>query len=155
MARARRCLAAAGTERVRAVVGDAEHGVPEFAPYDRIIVTAGHGQLRSTRTESARTLVDPATPWAPALVEDGSVAYHALRRLDPGTGVCEFGAYAHGPAGHRLAERMVELIRAWDRGHRYGRPPVIAVHPAGTPDEWIGPGWVIEKRHTRVTVAWP
>jgi protein-L-isoaspartate(D-aspartate) O-methyltransferase len=39
--RARRCLDAAGYERVRVVLADAEHGVPEQAPYDRIIVTAG------------------------------------------------------------------------------------------------------------------
>ncbi|MBB5786863.1 hypothetical protein [Jiangella mangrovi] len=50
---------------------------------------------------------------------------------------------------------MIELIRAWDRRHRHGSQPVIAVHPAGTPDERLGPGWVIEKRHTRVTVTWP
>lgn len=39
--RARECLTAAGYERVRVVLADAEHGVPEFAPYDRIIVTVG------------------------------------------------------------------------------------------------------------------
>ena len=40
-ARARACLDAAGYGRVRVVLGDAEHGVPGGAPYDRIIVTAG------------------------------------------------------------------------------------------------------------------
>lgn len=40
-ARTRACLDAAGYERVRAVLADAEHGVPDGAPYDRIIVTAG------------------------------------------------------------------------------------------------------------------
>lgn len=40
-ARARAGLDAAGYERVKVVTGDAEHGVPEGAPYDRIIVTAG------------------------------------------------------------------------------------------------------------------
>jgi len=39
--RARRCLDAAGHEPVKVVLADAEHGVPEHAPYDRIIVTAG------------------------------------------------------------------------------------------------------------------
>jgi protein-L-isoaspartate(D-aspartate) O-methyltransferase len=37
--RARRYLDEAGYEDVRVVTGDAEYGVPEFAPYDRIIVT--------------------------------------------------------------------------------------------------------------------
>ncbi|MGH3828764.1 MAG: methyltransferase, FxLD system [Pseudonocardiaceae bacterium] len=39
--RARRCLAAAGYRRVTVVLADAEGGVPDYAPYDRIIVTAG------------------------------------------------------------------------------------------------------------------
>ncbi|WP_246400776.1 methyltransferase, FxLD system [Jiangella mangrovi] len=216
VARARRCLTAAGTERVRVVHCDGEDGAPELAPYDRIIVTAGawdvppawrsqlapagrlvvplrlrgltrtvafdrvgdllvsrshemcgfiamrgmgawhdrtvplqgedvvvhvdhdmpvdpaalraslgesrterwsgvtvgpleafdglqlwlatheagYGQLRSTRAEAARALVDPATPWAPAFVDGASLAYHALRAVAPDTGTCEFGVYA-------------------------------------------------------------
>ncbi|MBX6385179.1 MAG: methyltransferase, FxLD system [Microbispora sp.] len=39
--RARTCLTAAGYDRVEVVPADAENGVPEHAPYDRIIVTAG------------------------------------------------------------------------------------------------------------------
>src|SRR5262249_49145045 len=39
--RARRCLASAGYERVNVVLADAEHGVADHAPYDRIIVTVG------------------------------------------------------------------------------------------------------------------
>jgi protein-L-isoaspartate(D-aspartate) O-methyltransferase len=40
-ARARACLDAAGYGQVRVVLADAEYGVPDGAPYDRIIVTAG------------------------------------------------------------------------------------------------------------------
>lgn len=39
--RARRLLADNGYDRVRVVTADAEQGVPEHAPYDRILVTAG------------------------------------------------------------------------------------------------------------------
>lgn len=39
--RASRFLAEAGYGRVNVVLGDAEHGVSEHAPYDRIVVTAG------------------------------------------------------------------------------------------------------------------
>lgn len=39
--RARTCLTTAGYDRVEVVLADAENGVPEHAPYDRIIVTAG------------------------------------------------------------------------------------------------------------------
>ncbi|BCJ58195.1 methyltransferase, FxLD system [Micromonospora endophytica] len=40
-ARARVCLRSAGYERVRVLQADAEYGVAEHAPYDRIIVTVG------------------------------------------------------------------------------------------------------------------
>ncbi|MFI6536657.1 methyltransferase, FxLD system [Nonomuraea sp. NPDC050547] len=40
-ARARACLDASGYAWVEVVTADAEHGVPEAAPYDRIIVTVG------------------------------------------------------------------------------------------------------------------
>jgi protein-L-isoaspartate(D-aspartate) O-methyltransferase len=39
--RARTCLTATSYDRVNVVLADAEHGVPEHAPYDRIIVTVG------------------------------------------------------------------------------------------------------------------
>lgn len=39
--RARACLDTAGYEEVEVVLADADSGVPEGAPYDRIIVTAG------------------------------------------------------------------------------------------------------------------
>ncbi len=39
--RARDCLAAAGYHKVSVVVADAEGGIPDHAPYDRVIVTAG------------------------------------------------------------------------------------------------------------------
>ncbi|BCY07296.1 methyltransferase, FxLD system [Actinoplanes sp. L3-i22] len=39
--RARACLTATGYDRVNVVLADAQYGVPEYAPYDRIIVTVG------------------------------------------------------------------------------------------------------------------
>lgn len=39
--RARTCLNAAGYDGVEVVLADADNGLPEWAPYDRIIVTAG------------------------------------------------------------------------------------------------------------------
>jgi protein-L-isoaspartate(D-aspartate) O-methyltransferase len=41
VARARRCLQAAGYDQVQVLQADAEHGVPGHASYDRIIVTVG------------------------------------------------------------------------------------------------------------------
>lgn len=45
VARARACLAAAGYGRVRVEVADAERGLPDGAPYDRVVVTAGAWDL--------------------------------------------------------------------------------------------------------------
>lgn len=45
--RARRCLAAAGYDEVNVVLADAENGVPDYAPYDRIIVTASAWNIPS------------------------------------------------------------------------------------------------------------
>jgi protein-L-isoaspartate(D-aspartate) O-methyltransferase len=44
-ARARACLDAAGYQQVNVLVADADAGVPENAPFDRIIVTAGAWDL--------------------------------------------------------------------------------------------------------------
>lgn len=55
--RARACLDAAGYERVSVVLADANDGVPDDAPFDRIIVTAGAWDI------------PPA--WIDQLAEDG------------------------------------------------------------------------------------
>ncbi|GLZ42842.1 methyltransferase, FxLD system [Actinokineospora sp. NBRC 105648] len=49
--RAERCLAEAGYGRVRVLLADAEGGVPEHAPFDRIIVTAGAWDIPPAWTE--------------------------------------------------------------------------------------------------------
>jgi protein-L-isoaspartate(D-aspartate) O-methyltransferase len=276
--RARRCLAEAGYRRVRVVLGDAEDGVPAYAPYDRIIVTAGawdvppawtdqlaphgrlvvplrilglsrsvafeqraghlvslnhemcgfvpvqgagarqerlvllHGEdvglridddltvddaalgkallqpraeawsevlfggmepfdglylwlatwlpgfclLTRAKTPTARRLADPSSPaGTPATAEACSLAYHTFRETGPGTDSFEFGAYGHGPSGAALAGAVCEQIRAWDRAGRPGSAAQIAVFPAGTPDEDLPAGRIIDKQHTRVTISWP
>jgi protein-L-isoaspartate(D-aspartate) O-methyltransferase len=112
--------------------------------------------LTRSQAPAARALVDPSSPkGTPMLVDGASFAYHTFREVDPGTGTYEFGAYAHGPDAARLAGQMSEQIRIWDRDHRHGAAARIAVYPAGTPDEQLPRGRVIEKRHTRVTISWP
>ncbi|MGH3865772.1 MAG: methyltransferase, FxLD system [Pseudonocardiaceae bacterium] len=88
-----------------------------------------------------------------ATVDGGSVAYLAARRLD--TSRAEFGVHAFGPGAAALAEAMAEQVRVWDRDHRGGPGPRIAVYPVGTPDEQLPDGRVIDKRHIRVTISWP
>ena len=55
--RARACLTSAGYDRVNVVLADAEGGVPDGAPYDRIIVTAAAWDI--------------APPWIGDLAETG------------------------------------------------------------------------------------
>ncbi len=99
---------------------------------------------------------DPLSPVnriaSPAVAEGGSFAYLASRRLDGAT--VEFGASAFGPDASVLAEAMTEQVRVWDRAYRGGPGPVIAAYPAGTPDDRLPGGLVIDKRHVRVTVSW-
>jgi protein-L-isoaspartate(D-aspartate) O-methyltransferase len=90
----------------------------------------------------------------PAVVQCGTLAYRA--RLRPVEGVpdqYEFGAVAHGPDAAGLAGRFVEQVRAW---HERARPrPGLTVLPAGTPDDRLPAGLVLDKRHTRIVVSWP
>jgi protein-L-isoaspartate(D-aspartate) O-methyltransferase len=116
----------------------------------------GFGLLTRQRTDAARALADPSSPnGTPTLVDGGSFAYHTFRAIDPAADIYEFGAYAHGQDAARLAEQMAGQIRVWDREHRHGPAAQIAVYPAGTPDEQLLGGRVIDKRHTRVTISWP
>ncbi|WP_030891298.1 methyltransferase, FxLD system [Streptomyces sp. NRRL F-5053] len=59
--RARACLDAAGYGRVNVVLADADGGVPEHAPFDRIIVTAGAWDIppawREQTSERGRIIV--------------------------------------------------------------------------------------------------
>jgi protein-L-isoaspartate(D-aspartate) O-methyltransferase len=93
---------------------------------------------------------------AKTVVAGGTFAYRATARpISPDTGRYEFGVYAHGPDAENLAGHFVDLIRTWDRDHRFGPGPRIEVHPAATPDAELPDGRVIDKRHTRVVISWP
>jgi protein-L-isoaspartate(D-aspartate) O-methyltransferase len=86
------------------------------------------------------------------LVEGDSLAYFTYRRLDniDGKSRSELGAIGHGPAGPQLAERMCDEIRAWD--HDRTVKPDITVYPAGTPDDQLPSGLVVDKLSSRVVV---
>jgi protein-L-isoaspartate(D-aspartate) O-methyltransferase len=106
-------------------------------------------------------LVAPQNRMAcPAVVQGGSFAYLALRKLnddpdEPDRTTFEFGAHGFGPEAAALAETMARQIRVWDRDHRAGPGPLITVHPAVTADEQLPEGRVITKRHVRVVISWP
>lgn len=101
-------------------------------------------------------LVDPQNKMAcPAVVDGGSFAYLTLRKLgEEPEPEFEFGAHAFGPDAAALAEAMAEQIRVWGRDHRAGPGPRIAAYPAGTPDDQLPEGRVINKRHVRILISW-
>ncbi|MGH3799374.1 MAG: hypothetical protein ACRDTD_04415 [Pseudonocardiaceae bacterium] len=88
----------------------------------------------------------------PTAVAGGSFAYLGLRPVTPDRQWVEFGAYAHGPDADTLAHRMVRHIQSWDRTSLSAR---IQAHPAGTSDDHLPEGLVLDKKHTRVVISWP
>jgi protein-L-isoaspartate(D-aspartate) O-methyltransferase len=110
--------------------------------------------LAATPAARAAGLVASASPLGlPALVDGSSFAYRTIRRTDDPDRF-ELGAVGHGPKGRQTAERLVEEIRRWDREHR-GDRAVVEVHPAGTPDERLPAGRIVDRPHTRVLITWP
>jgi protein-L-isoaspartate(D-aspartate) O-methyltransferase len=85
----------------------------------------------------------------PATLHEGTFTYRsALRWTDR---MFDLGAYAHGPGSAAAAERMVEHMRAWVDA---GCPePMAYVLPAKTPDGDLPDGTVLDKRHSRVVLA--
>lgn len=105
-------------------------------------------------TARQRGLVASASPLGvPTLVDGGSFAYRTVRPTDDSDRF-ELGAIGHGLEGQKVAELLVEEIQAWDRDHRDHRAH-IEVYPAGTPDDQLPAGRIIERPHTRVTISWP
>ncbi|MGH3852523.1 MAG: methyltransferase, FxLD system [Pseudonocardiaceae bacterium] len=89
-----------------------------------------------------------------AAVAGRSFAYVTTRRT-PDEMDLEWGVHAFGPDATNLAEHVAEHLRVWGREHRGGPGPRFRVYPAGTPDERIPEGRVIDKKHCRVVISWP
>ncbi|MFF5264602.1 methyltransferase, FxLD system [Actinomadura viridis] len=85
----------------------------------------------------------------PAALDEGTFSYRSALRW---TGrMFDLGAYAHGPAAAAAAARMVEHMRAWvDAG---SPAPVLHILPARTPDGDLPEGPVLDKRHSRIVLA--
>jgi len=85
----------------------------------------------------------------PATLDDSTFAYRSALRW--AGRLFDLGAYAHGPEAAAAAKRMVEHMRAWvDAG---SPPPVLHVLPAHTPDGDLPDGAVLDKRHSRLVLA--
>lgn len=99
-------------------------------------------------------LCTPAIPVrSPALAEDASLAYFALRRFDNEAAGprWELGAHAHGPAGPGLAHRLCAQIHAWDTD-RTARPTITA-HRADA-SEHDTSGGNVPKQHINLRILW-
>ncbi|MGH3869243.1 MAG: methyltransferase, FxLD system [Pseudonocardiaceae bacterium] len=90
---------------------------------------------------------------ASAAVSGENFAYVTTRGTAEETDV-EFGVHAFGPDAADLAEEVAEQLRVWGREHRGGPGPQFRVYPAGTPDDQLPGGRVVDKKHSRVTISW-
>lgn len=101
-----------------------------------------------------RGLVASASPiGVPTLVDGDSFAYRTARPTDDPERY-ELGAIGHGPQGQKVADRLAQEIQVWQSDHRKHRAH-IEVRPAGTPDDQLPAGRVIDRPNTRVTITWP
>ncbi|MER6216699.1 methyltransferase, FxLD system [Streptomyces sp. NPDC001674] len=101
---------------------------------------------------------------APALIGDASLAYLLHVKTKDGDSPqdkeWEWAVHAFGEQGPALAERLAATVRAWDRHVRADdndehADPVLTAHPAGTPDDALPAGDVLDKEHCRLVFRWP
>ncbi|MFJ2217715.1 methyltransferase, FxLD system [Streptomyces sp. NPDC101062] len=96
---------------------------------------------------------------AAAIVADGSLAYLTHVKIrdapKPADRRWEFTIHGHGPFGPDLAERLAGCVRDWDRHVRDNGYPPMTVHVAGTPDDQLPPGDVLDKPSSRLVLPWP
>jgi protein-L-isoaspartate(D-aspartate) O-methyltransferase len=115
--------------------------IPEVAEF--VVLSA-----QETAIESG--IVAPSWRFGtPATLNEGTFAYRsALRWTDR---LFDLGAHAHGVEAAAAASRIVEHMRAWVGA---GCPsPVLHVFPAYAPDGDLPDGTVLDKRHTRLVLA--
>lgn len=92
--------------------------------------------------------------YALAAVEDDTFAYLVTRRTEDNKHV-EYGVHALGPNAEQFADKVADVLRDWEANRRGGPSPIIRAYPAGTPDDQIPEGRVIDKVHTRISLSWP
>ncbi|MCU1685195.1 MAG: fxlM [Amycolatopsis sp.] len=119
------------------------------------LAAAEHGacRLSGATSEGLPDLVICAR--TPAVVDGDSLAYLVLREIEAAPGGVrrnELGAAACGPAGAAVAARFAEHILAWDTDRE--ALPTITAYPAGTPDDDLPSGQVIDKPSNRVVISY-
>ncbi|MEV7890238.1 methyltransferase, FxLD system [Streptomyces sp. NPDC002817] len=96
---------------------------------------------------------------AAALVRERSLAYltHVLVQDSdtPAERRSEFIVHAFGPASEGLAQQMAARVRDWDSTVRAAGYPHLTLHPAGTADQDLPAGHVLDKTDSRLVFHWP
>ncbi|MFJ4609612.1 methyltransferase, FxLD system [Streptomyces griseus] len=147
---------ALGGERYELSTGLVVAGQFNFETLQIFAATALRGFCRlSVPSESGLVAqVDAA-----AVVADGSLAYLTHIKIsdgpEPADWRSEFYIHAYGPAGPELAERFARCVRTWDREIREGGYPALSIHPAGTPDDQLPPGDLLDTPACRMVFGWP
>jgi protein-L-isoaspartate(D-aspartate) O-methyltransferase len=89
-----------------------------------------------------------------AVADGRSLAFFTFGRVDAQDGKrAELGAIGFGPSGRALARLITRHIHAWNDARDL--MPQLTVHPAGTPDEDLPAGAVIDKHHARLVITYP
>ncbi|GAA0584426.1 methyltransferase, FxLD system [Kribbella sandramycini] len=128
-------------------------------PFDGIWLrlTAQDNRVCRLATDHAAIDTDLCTPAipsrSPALVEDASLAYLAIRKIAAGRH--ELGAVGHGPHGKDLARRLCDEIEVWNQD-REAQPLVRAscARPAGENGQDLNVQ-LIEKTESRLLARMP
>ncbi|WP_073736226.1 class I SAM-dependent methyltransferase [Streptomyces sp. CB02488] len=89
------------------------------------------------------------------LAEETGLTARVHGAPEPAGSRTEFYIHAYGPAGPELARRFAACVRTWDLDVRASGYPSMSVHPAGTPDDRLPPGDVLEKPASRLVLGWP
>ncbi|WP_086823783.1 hypothetical protein [Allokutzneria sp. NRRL B-24872] len=89
---------------------------------------------------------------SPAIVDSVSFTYLITHAADSGgERRFELGATGHGPSGSRLAQRLSQHIRDWNRD-RTAQPRILAA-PYTFPENELPDGMFITKQHVRLGLA--
>lgn len=135
--------------------------IGNFEPLDTVqmwmaTIQPGFCWLSFDRDKDGGVVSLPGTRTTAMAVVDGpNLAYILTRTATQVDKSAEFGVHAYGPQAHGLAKRVTEQLRVWGRDHRGGPGAQYRIYPAGTPDDLIPGGRVIDKRHVRVLISWP
>jgi protein-L-isoaspartate(D-aspartate) O-methyltransferase len=142
--------------RLEVTTGLVARGMFNFETLQVYAATTLPGFCRLTSAEESGLVVQPD---AAAITADGSLAYLTHRKVKdapaPENRRVEFFIHAYGPAAKELAEEFAACVRTWDREIREHGYPAMTVHPAGTPDDQLPPGVVLDKPASRLVLPWP